>query len=336
MTEMGTRDVWVWIEIREDGSVREGLGLLRLGRSLADRLGGRLTAVVIGGRTDAAAGEAARHDVDQVVAADIPEHSGCDMDALVDAMCRLAEKYAPAVLLIGGTPNGRELAPRLGCRLGAGVIADCTDVAVGGNSGDIVWTHPILGGRMMAEALCTGGLQIGTVRPGVFKPASPAASHALMIQENLPVPSRRNRTELLRVIQDTAEELVDLEGADIIVSGGRGLGGPEGFALVRDLADTLGAAVGASRAAVDAGWIGHAHQVGQTGRTVEPRVYIACGISGAIQHQAGMSRSECIVAVNQDPDAPIFEISRYGVVGDLFEILPLLTHEVKRRKGLPV
>lgn len=198
----------------------------------------------------------------------------------------------------------------------------------------MAWTRPAFGGNLMATIICPDGRpQIGTCRPGVFKKQVPEESHAEILREDFHVPAEQIRTRLLEVIHETAEAVVDLEGADIIVSGGRGVGGPEGFCVVNDLACALGGVTGASRAAVDSGWIPYAHQVGQTGKTVAPKLYIACGISGAIQHLAGMSGSDCIVAVNKDPDAPIFQAAHYGIVGNLHEVLPLLTAEVKRLKG---
>ena len=198
----------------------------------------------------------------------------------------------------------------------------------------MAWTRPAFGGNLMATILCPDHRpQIGTVRPGVFKKCEPVENKAEVIKEEIHIDPKDIRTQILELIKDLDSETVDLEGADIIVSGGRGVGGPEGFAPVRALAEVLGATVGASRAAVDSGWIPHSHQVGQTGKTVGPKLYIACGISGAIQHLAGMSGSDCIVAINKDPDAPIFDVADYGVVGNLFEVLPALTEEIKKARA---
>ena len=333
--EAMTKDLWVFIETKADGSAKNvGLELLNPGRRLADKQGGALVAVVIGGKVDEAVKACAAHDADKILVVEGPEYENYSTDAYVNAMYHLVTKFGPTTLMIGATPNGRDFGPRLSCRLKTGLTADCTSLDIDEESGDIAWTRPAFGGNLMATILCSNTRpQIGTVRPGVFKKAAEVAPHAEVIREDYHVAPEDIRTTLLRVIHDAAEEIVDLEGADIIVSGGRGVGGPEGFEThIKPLAEALGATVGASRAAVDSGWISHAHQVGQTGKTVAPKLYIACGISGAIQHQAGMSGSDCIVAINKDPDAPIFEIAHYGIVGNLFEVLPLLTAEVKKLK----
>ena len=326
--EAKTKDLWVYVETKEDGSAKNvGLELLSPGRDLADKQGGRLVAVVIGSGVEQAVNDASAHGADQVIVVDAPEFKDYTTDAYTAAMYHLIEKYGPTTLLIGATPDGRDMGPRLACRIKTGLDIDP-------ESGNVAWTRPAFGGNLMATILCPDHRpQIGTVRPGVFKKSAPAEPKAEIIREEFHVAPEQIRTELLEVIREAAGELVDLEGADIIVSGGRGVGGPEGFEPVKALADVLGATVGASRAAVDSGWISHAHQVGQTGKTVAPKLYIACGISGAIQHLAGMSGSDCIVAINKDPDAPIFDVADYGIVGNLFEVLPALTEEIKKLKA---
>ncbi len=333
--EAKTRDLWVYVETKEDGSAKSvGLELLHPGRDLADKQGGRLVAIVIGSGVEQAVSDAAAHGADQVVVVEGPEYKDYTTDAYTAAMYHLIEKYGPTTLLIGATPDGRDMGPRLACRIKTGLTADCTGLDIDPESGNVAWTRPAFGGNLMATILCPDHRpQIGTVRPGVFKKSAPVEAKAEIIREEFHVAPEQIRTELLEVIREAAGELVDLEGADIIVSGGRGVGGPEGFAPVKALADVLGATVGASRAAVDSGWISHAHQVGQTGKTVAPKLYIACGISGAIQHLAGMSGSDCIVAINKDPDAPIFDVADYGIVGNLFEVLPVLTEEIRKLKA---
>ncbi|MEA4894545.1 MAG: electron transfer flavoprotein subunit alpha/FixB family protein [Oscillospiraceae bacterium] len=334
--EAKTKDMWVFIETNEDGSAKNvGMELLTVARGLADKQGGKLVGIVIGSGIDAAVKSAETYGADTVIAVDGKEYKHYTTDAYSKALYTLVEKYGPTSLLIGATTNGRDLGPRLSCRLKTGLTADCTSLAIDEESGNVAWTRPAFGGNLMATILCPDHRpQIGTIRPGVFKKGTPDESHkAEIINEDIRVDAGEIRTELLEVIQEAAGELVDLEGAEIIVSGGRGVGGPEGFKPIRELAEALGATVGASRAAVDAGWIGHAHQVGQTGKTVGPKIYIACGISGAIQHLAGMSGSKTIIAINKDETAPIFNIADYAVVGDLFEVLPVLTAEIKKLKA---
>ena len=333
--EAKTKDLWVYVETKEDGSAKNvGLELLSPGRDLAGKQGGKLVAVVIGGGVEQAVQDAAAHGADQVIVVDAPEFKDYTTDAYTAAMYYLIDKYGPTTLLIGATPDGRDMGPRLACRIKTGLTADCTGLDIDADSGNVAWARPAFGGNLMATILCPDHRpQIGTVRPGVFKKSAPVEPKAEIIREEFHVAPEQIRTELLEVIREAAGELVDLEGADIIVSGGRGVGGPEGFAPVKALADVLGATVGASRAAVDSGWISHAHQVGQTGKTVAPKLYIACGISGAIQHLAGMPGSDCVVAINKDSDAPIFDVADYGIVGNLFEVLPALTEEIKKLKG---
>ena len=333
--EAKTKDLWVFVETNGDGTAKNvGLELLSPGRELVGKQGGQLVAVVIGSQADSAVQAASDHGADKVLWVDGPEYAHYSTDAYTAALYTLVEKYGPTSMLIGATNNGRDLGPRLSCRLKTGLTADCTALDIDEESGNVAWTRPAFGGNLMATILCPNHRpQIGTVRPGVFKKSAPGEGKAEIIRENIHMDPKDIRTQVLELIQDLGGENVDLEGAEIIVSGGRGVGGPEGFAPVRALAEALGGVVGASRAAVDSGWIAHAHQVGQTGKTVGPKLYIACGISGAIQHLAGMSGSDVIVAINKNPDAPIFDVADYGVVGDLFEVLPVLTEEVKKARA---
>lgn len=237
-------------------------------------------------------------------------------------------------MMIGATNEGRDMGPRLSCRLRTGLTADCTAVDYDEETGNIAWTRPTFGGNLLATIMCPDHRpQIGTVRPGVFKKGERNEDNKPeIITEDIHIAAERIRTRLVEVLKDLDAGDVNLESAEVIVSGGRGVGGPEGFEPLKELADLLGGAVGASRAAVDAGWIGHVHQVGQTGKTVGPKLYIACGISGAIQHAAGMSGSDVIVAINKDPDAPIFNMADYGVVGDLKLVIPELIKQIKESR----
>ena len=330
-----TKDLMVFVETKEDGSAKNvGIELLNPGRAMADKQGGALIALVIGCGVDKAAEEAAAHGADKVLVVDGPEFKDYSTDAYAGALAAMIEKYSPASVLIGATPNGRDLGPRVSCRLETGLTADCTGLDIDEESGCVRWTRPAFGGNLMAEILCPEHRpQMGTVRPGVFKKPAESAKRGELVKEDFTYPAADIRTHILEVIKEAAGDIVDLEGADIIVAGGRGVGGPDGFKVLRELCDALGATLGCSRAAVDAGWIGHSHQVGQTGKTVGPKLYIACGISGAIQHLAGMSSADCIVAINKDPEAPIFGVADYGVVGNLFDVVPALTAEVKKLKG---
>ena len=333
--EAKTKDLWVFIETDENGEAKKvGIELLNPGRRLADKQGGKLVAVVIGEHVEQAVEDAGKHGADQVIVVEGSEYKNYTTDAYQIAMVHLVEKYAPTTVMIGATSVGRDLAPRITAKVHTGLTADCTSVDVDEESGNIAWTRPAFGGNLMATILCPDHRpQFGTVRPGVFKKPEETENKAEVIKEDFHVAQDQIRTVILDVIREAAGEVVDLESAEIIVSGGRGVGGPEGFGVVKELADALGGVVGASRAAVDSGWIAHSHQVGQTGKTVSPKLYIACGISGAIQHVAGMSGSDVIVAINKDPEAPIFNVADYGIVGDLFKVVPALTAEVKKLRS---
>ncbi|RHP31478.1 electron transfer flavoprotein subunit alpha/FixB family protein [Lachnotalea sp. AF33-28] len=333
--EAKTKDLWVYMETEENGTAKNvGIELLTPAKDMAAKQGGTLTAVVIGSHVDAAVKTAEAYGAERVIVVEGDEYAQYSTDAYCHAMCTLIEKYGPSSLLIGATNDGRDLAPRIACRLKTGLTADCTALDIDEESGNVAWTRPAFGGNLMATILCPDHRpQIGTIRPGVFKKGDPADGRAKVIREEIHMDKKDIRTRIVELIREMESDKVDLEGAEIIVSGGRGVGGPNGFGPVKELAKALGASVGASRAAVDAGWISHSHQVGQTGKTVAPRLYIACGISGAIQHLAGMSGSGVIVAINKDPDAPIFGAADYGVVGDLFEVLPVLTQEVMKARS---
>lgn len=332
-----TNDLWVIVETNEDGSAKNvGLELLTPGRDMAKKQGGKLVALIIGYKVDAAIQAVQEHGADQIVVVDDEIYQKYTTDAYTIAVCEMMKKYQPLSAMLGATNNGRDLGPRVNARLDTGLVADCTALDVDqleDGSTIVAWTRPAFGGNLMATIKCPDHTpQMGTVRPGVFK-RELVGGNAEVIREDIKVPADKIRTQVLEVIADMSADKVDLEGAEIIVSGGRGVGSAEGFEVIRALAKELGATVGSSRAAVDAGWIPYAHQVGQTGKTVSPKLYIACGISGAIQHLAGISGADCVVAVNKDPEAPIFDRADYGVVGNLFEVLPVLIDEIKKARG---
>ncbi len=327
------KDVWVYIELNEGAPRSVGLELLGEGRKLADAMGQKLAAVIIGDGVEAVAKEAFAAGADLVYLVEGPEYAHYNTDAFTIAFVDLIGAYKPAVILLGATNDGRDLGPRIACRVGTGLTADCTGLGIDEATGLVAWTRPAFGGNIMATILCPEHRpQMGTVRPKVFKKPEPDYSRkGEIIRVASKVKPGDIRTKLIDVIK-VCTAACNLEEAEIIVSGGRGLCKPENFALVEDLANVLGGAVGASRAAVDAGWKPALHQVGQTGKTVGPKIYIACGISGAIQHLAGMSSSDIVIAINKDPDAPIFKVADYGIVGDVMEVLPVMTEEFRKIK----
>ncbi len=332
--EAKTKDLWVFIETNEDGTAKNvGLELLNPGKTLAGKQGGALVAVIIGKDVTPAIEAASEHGADKVIVVEGDEYAQYTTDAYAIALVELVEKYGPKSMMIGSTLNGRDLGPRVSCRLNTGLTADCTSLDYSEEKDIILWTRPAFGGNLMATIICPDHRpEIGTIRPGVFK-KNPVGGNAEVIRESISVSADKIRTQVLEVINEMGDEKIDLEGAEIIVSGGRGVGSAEGFEVIRALAKELGATVGASRAAVDSGWIPHAHQVGQTGKTVSPKIYIACGISGAIQHIAGIGGADCVIAVNKDPEAPIFDVADYGVVGNLFDVLPVLLEEIKKARA---
>ncbi len=328
------RDIWVYADHRRGKLAGVTLELLGEGRKLADHLGERLCTVLLGHGMEGTARELVAHGADVVYLADSPELEHFRDDPYVDVMAGLVVELRPAIVLFGATSTGRSLAPRLAARLRTGLTADCTELAIDPGTKLLMQTRPAFGGNIMATILCRDARpQMATVRPRVMKKAVRDDSRW---GEIIPIPvngkALHQRTRVLEFIEDLAET-VNLEDAEIIVSGGRGLGDPKNFALVRELAGLLGGAVGASRAVVDAGWVPYSHQVGQTGKTVSPKVYIACGISGAVQHLAGMQSSDVIVAINNNPQARIFDVATYGIVGDVLEVLPALIAEIKRLRG---
>lgn len=327
------KDVWVYLEV-EEGKLRGvGLELLGEGRKLADAMQQQLAGVLIGEKVEDLAKEAFAAGADTIYLVEGPEYKNYSTDAYTIAMVDLIKTYKPSVVLLGATNNGRDLGPRVSSRLQTGLTADCTGLGIDEQTGLVAWTRPAFGGNIMATILCPDHRpQMGTVRPKVFK--KPEMDYN-RVGEIIRVPSKVKpddiRTKLIDIVK-VCTATCNLEEAEIIVSGGRGMGKPENFSLVEDLANVLGGAVGASRAAVDAGWMPALHQVGQTGKTVSPKIYFACGISGAIQHLAGMSSSDVIIAINKDEDAPIFKVADFGIVGDVMQVLPILTEEFKKIK----
>lgn len=328
------KNIWVFVETENGKAKSVGYELLTPARQLADETKEKLVAVIIGKDIDQIAQNTIFYGADEAIVVEGEEYNIYNTDAYTYALSELIEKYKPSILLMGATNNGRDLGPRVACRLNTGLTADCTSLAIDEESGNMAWTRPAFGGNLMATILCPEHRpQMGTVRPGVFKKGiMDKSKSAKIIKEDIHIDASKIRTKIVKRIKEVTEA-VNLEEAEIIVSGGRGIGKPENFSYIRDLAEALGATVGSSRACVDAGWIPHAHQVGQTGKTVAPKIYFACGISGAIQHLAGMSGSDTIIAINKNPDAPIFDVANYGIVGNLMEVIPLLIEEIKKTRN---
>lgn len=329
-----SKDVWVFIECFKSKPKSVGFELLGQGRLLADRLKQDLCAVIIGKNVDLAIEGANNYGANKIYLVEGDEYENYSSDAYGHAFLSLCKKYNPNTILMGATVNGRDLGSKVAVSLSTGLTADCTMLSVEEETGNVVWERPAFGGNLYAKILCADTRpQMGTVRPGAFKKGEKTLDNkAEIIIENIHTPQEDIRTKLIDFIE-VKEEGVLLDEAEFIVSGGRGLKCEENFEILEELADALGGTVGASRAAVDSGWCGVSQQVGQTGQTVTPKIYIACGISGAVQHVAGMDSSDIIIAINKDKSAPIFEVADYGIVGDLFEIVPALTREIKALKS---
>lgn len=328
------KDVWVFIE-QVEGQIRNvSHELLGEGRKLADAKGQKLAGVIIGDGVESFAKEVFASGADKVYLIEGPEFKNYSTDGYTAVLTDLINTYKPSVILIGATNDGRDLGPRVACRVGTGLTADCTNLGIDEQTGLVAWTRPAFGGNIMATILCPEHRpQMGTVRPKVFKrPEQDFSRTGEIVRVASKIKSQDIRTKLVDLVK-VCTTSCNLEEAEIIVSGGRGMCKPENFALIEGLADVLGGVVGASRAVVDAGWKPHFHQVGQTGKTVGPKVYFACGISGAIQHVAGMSSSDVVIAINKDADAPIFKVADYGIVGDVMEVLPALIEEFKKAKA---
>lgn len=325
------KDVWVFIECFEGEPKQVGYELLEAANGLACDLGQQVAAVVIGDDVDAAITGAQRHGADKVYVIQGEEYAHYTADTFGEAFLHLCRKYRPDTLLLGATANGRDLASKLAVSLETGLTADCTALSVDTETGDVVWERPAFGGNLYARIICSHTRpQMGTVRPGAMKRSGKDLEKVAQIIREDYHPDRM-RVVVRDFIRKTEEEGLRLEDAEVVVSGGRGMRGPDNFGMLKELADLLGGTVGCSRSVVEEGWLPASRQVGQTGQTVAPRMYFACGISGAVQHVAGMKDSDAIVAINRDATAPIFDVADYCIVGDVFEVVPALISELKER-----
>lgn len=323
--------VWVIGEQREGKINPVTIELIGEGRKLADQLGKELAVVIAGYEVEKEVKELLHYSVDKVYYINDPLLKDFTTDGYAISIANLIERKKPEVVLVGATSIGRDIAPRIAGKVGTGLTADCTKLEIDSTDNKLLQTRPAFGGNLMATIVCPKNRpHMSTVRPGVMAKAVRNESETGILEVVTPeLTEKMIRTRLVEILPQEKKS-VNLTDARIIVSGGRGLKRAEGFELIKELADKLGAEIGASRAAVDSGWIEHSHQVGQTGTTVRPELYIACGISGAIQHLAGMSDSKYIVAINKDAKAPIFSMCDYGIVGDLYEIIPEMIESLNR------
>ena len=328
------RGLWVYAEQRHGEISPVVYELLNEGKRLAQKLNVPLSAILIGSHIEAKAHDLIQHGADKVYVYDDPVFIEFQDDPYSDVLSHLIEKEKPEIVLMGATNIGRSFASRVAARIRTGLTADCTALDIDLSTRNIQQTRPAFGGNIMATILTPRHRpQMATVRHKVFKPAPRDPNHkGEIIKMQVDTSKLLNRTKFLEFIKDNTAK-VNLADADIICSGGRGLGKPDGFKLIEELAECLGGAVGASRAAVDAGWIPYSHQVGQTGRTVSPKIYFACGISGQIQHLVGMGSSDVIVAINKDPSAPMMKVATYALEGDLYEVIPWVIKKVKKCRG---
>jgi electron transfer flavoprotein alpha subunit len=328
------KGVWVFVEQTEGEVAKVSWELLGKGRELADTLGVQLSAVVLGENVEPLCLEAFEYGADHAYLIDAPVFRHYRTEVYLKGLCRLIELYKPEIILMGATGVGRDLAGAVATAVATGLTADCTGLSID-DKRNLMQTRPAFGGNIMATIMCDKFRpQMATVRPHVMPMAErQPGKKGTITRESCVIDEADVLVKVLEIISDRKKDNVDVAGAEFIVSGGRGMMGKENFAMLKELADELGGVVGASRSAVDAGWMPQDRQVGQTGKTVRPKIYIACGISGAIQHLVGMQDSDVVIAINRDKDAPIFEVATYGIVGDLFQVIPAITQKIRELKA---
>ena len=327
------KGIWFFAESRDGKLCPVAFEMLNAALKLKRVLGEYIAGVLIGNNVKGLAGELGARGADRVYVVEDPLLEHFQEEPYAIAMAQLITKYKPSIVIAAATMMGRSFIPSVAARVRTGLTADCTDISIDPETKLLVQTRPTFGGNLMARIICKNHRpQMATIRPKMFDEAKLIEErHPEIVIENFNSDQLQNKVKILG--KEKIENVVDLQEAEVIVSGGRGVKDPKNFAMIKELADLLGGAVGASRAAVDSGWIPYPHQVGQTGKTVKPKIYIACGISGAIQHLAGMQTSDYIIAINKDPDAPIFKVANLGLVGDIFEVIPALIKKIKETKG---
>ena len=326
------KGIWIFAEQRDGKIASVSYELLGAGRKLADELNVDLSAVLFGS-SEHEAHELIPWGADKVYFCNDPIFEKFNDEPYAQLLCNLINSYKPEIVLAGATPIGRSFIPRVAAKVVAGLTADCTSLSIDKDTRNLLQVRPAFGGNIMATILCPHHRpQMATVRPRVMKRGEYREDKKGEII-HVKADTISSRTKVINTIKEVSDIAVNLQEVEVIVSGGRGLGNIKGFELLKELAELLGGAIGASRAVVDEGWIPYSHQVGQTGKTVCPKIYIACGISGAVQHLVGMQSSDIIIAINKNPEAPIFNVATYGIVGDLYEIIPLLIKKIKEARG---
>lgn len=327
------KGVWVFAEQRDGQLQKVSLELLGKGRELADKLGVELTALLLGSDIDNIAKELVAYGADKVIYADSPLLKHYTTDGYTKVICDLVNEVKPEAILVGATFIGRDLGPRVAARLATGLTADCTSLDIDPENKNLLMTRPAFGGNLMATIVCADHRpQMSTVRPGVFEKLAKDENRKGEIQKVAAKLTEADiRTKVIDVVK-VAKDVMDIGEAKVLVAGGRGIGSKEGFDMLKELAEVLDGTIAGSRAAIDNGWLDKAYQVGQTGKTVRPNLYIACGISGAIQHLAGMQDSDYIIAINKDADAPIMKVADLALVGDYKKLIPELVAQIKEMR----
>lgn len=323
------KNILVYVEAAEGKAKNVGLEILTPAKVAAD--GGEVIAAVIGKDVAEAAKQAIAFGADKAVVVDGDQYAVYNTDVYTNALVEIVKKYAPKAVFVGATADGKDLAPNVAAKIGAGCVTNVTGVNV--DADKIVYTSPVYAGAILNDDVCESEVEVALLRSGAFKKVDPDTAKAgEVITEAIECPADAIRTKVVDVVKEISES-VNLEEAEVIVAGGRGVGSAENFAILKELADALGGVIGATRAPIEAGWISRAYQIGQSGKSVAPKLYIACGISGATQHVAGITGADYIVAINKDEDASIFDIANVGIVGNLLEVVPVLTEEVKKFKA---
>ena len=331
MKNQDYNDIFVIIQQQDNIVANVSYELIGKAQELAVDLNCCVAAIVPGHNVDEICENLAGYGVDKIIAIDDPVLEKYMTEPYTHVITEVVNTYKPEIVLFGATAIGRDLAPRVCARVNTGLTADCTALEIDPETKDLLMTRPAFGGNIMATILCSNHRpQMATVRPGVMQKPEPDENKSCSVEKfTVTGLASRVNVEIIDIVKKVGRK-IDIQNANTLISGGRGMGDPQNFKMLEDLADILGGEVASSRSAVDMGWVEKDRQVGQTGKTVRPNLYIACGISGAVQHIVGMEESEVIVAINTDPSAPIFEVADYGIVGDALKIIPLLIQEIKK------